>query len=207
MGSLTERVWAGWALSGQYRTMPAPADPTPDPTPDRVLLPATRVRRAERDDVPALISLIRALADYEREPDAAEATEADLASALFGAHPLVHAHVGEAAGDGGWEVVGMAIWFVTFSTWKGRHGLWLEDLYVRPEHRRSGLGRALLATLASVCVAEGWPRFEWWVLDWNEPAHRFYETLGARAEDEWTTWRLDGADLAALASVAPPAPS
>jgi GNAT superfamily N-acetyltransferase len=165
-----------------------------------------RIRPAEEGDVDAIDRLVRALADYEREPDAVEATPEDFRAALFGPEPRVHAHVAEvavAAGEGAaptWEVAGIAVWFVTFSTWKGRHGLWLEDLFVVPEHRRLGLGRALLATLAGVCQERGWPRFEWWVLDWNEPAHRFYESLGARPEDEWTTWRLDGPDLASLAA-------
>ncbi len=157
-----------------------------------------RIRPAEPGDVAAMDRLIRALADYEREPDAVEATADDLGDALFGPDPRVHAHVAEVAVGDGWEVAGMVVWFVTYSTWKGRHGLWLEDLFVVPEHRRLGLGRALLATLAGVCEERGWPRLEWWVLDWNAPAHRFYESLGARAEDEWTTWRLDREALRAL---------
>ena len=163
---------------------------------------AHRIRPAAPADVEALHGLIEALAEYEREPAAVTATAADLRTALFGPDPRVHAHVAEVDTGGGWEVAGMAIWFVSYSTWTGRHGLWLEDLFVVPEHRRLGLGRALLATLARVCADAGWTRFEWWVLDWNEPAHRFYESLGARAEDEWTTWRLDLARLAALAATA-----
>ncbi len=162
--------------------------------------PRWRVRPAAPGDEHDLDRLVHALADYEREPDAVEGTAAELATALFGPNPRVHAHVAEVWADDRWEVAGMAIWFVTFSTWKARHGLWLEDLFVVPEHRRAGLGRALLAALADRCRSEGWPRFEWWVLDWNEPAQRFYRSLGARPEDEWTTWRLDGAALAALAS-------
>lgn len=163
-----------------------------------------RVRAAEASDVDAIVELVRQLAEYEREPEAARATSEQFHGALFGADPRVHAHVAEvrtataSTDDDGWEVAGMAVWFVTFSTWEGRHGLWLEDLFVVPEHRRLGLGRALLQTLAEVCVERGWPRFEWWVLDWNEPAHRFYESLGTRAEDEWTTWRLAGDALARL---------
>lgn len=144
------------------------------------------------------MALVRALADYEHEPDAAEATPAQFREALFGPEPRVHAHVAEVDTADGPVIAGIAVWFVTFSTWKGRHGLWLEDLFVRPEHRRLGLGRALLATLAGVCEENGWPRFEWWVLDWNEPAHRFYESLGATPEDEWTTWRLAGPALEVL---------
>ena len=162
---------------------------------------AWRIRAAEESDVEEIVGLVRALADYEREPDAAEATPDQFRDALFGPDPRVHAHVAEVRhGDGSWVVAGMAIWFVTFSTWKGRHGLWLEDLFVVPEHRRHGLGRSLLAALAGICQERGWARFEWWVLDWNEPAHRFYESLGARAEDEWTTWRLDGEGLRQLGS-------
>ena len=167
-------------------------DPAHQPDP-----PASRwrVRPAERGDVGPIADLVRQLAEYEREPEAAEATPEQFEQALFGDDPRVHAHVAEVDGTDGPAVVGIAIWFVTFSTWKGRHGLWLEDLFVLPEHRRLGLGRALLATLAALCVERGWPRFEWWVLDWNEPAHRFYRSLGAQPEEEWTTWRLDGAEL------------
>ncbi len=169
-----------------------------------------RVRAAEEHDVTAIDALVRELAVYEREPDAVEATEDDFRAALFGPDPRVHAHVAEVrsvgadGASGGWEVAGIAVWFVTFSTWKGRHGLWLEDLFVRPEHRRLGLGRALLAELAGECERRGWPRFEWWVLDWNEPAHRFYESLGAVPQDEWTVWRTDGDALTALAATTGP---
>jgi len=165
-----------------------------------------RVRPAEEADVAAIVGLVAELADYEREPEAAEATVDDFRAALFGPAPLAHALVAEvrddrAAGGGhGWMVVGIAVWFVTFSTWKGRHGLWLEDLFVQPAHRRHGLGRALLAELAHICEQNGWPRFEWWVLDWNEPAHGFYRAIGAAPQDGWTTWRLDGAELSDLAA-------
>jgi GNAT superfamily N-acetyltransferase len=162
--------------------------------------PVTRIRPAQPSDVDAIVELVRELARYEREPDAAQATTDDFHAALFGLDPRVHAQVAEVELDGRWAVVGMAVWFVSFSTWTGRHGLWLEDLFVLPEHRRLGLGRALLATLAGVCAENSWTRFEWWVLDWNEPAHAFYRSLGAVPQDEWTTWRLDGDQLAALAN-------
>ncbi len=159
------------------------------------------VRPATVEDVPAIVALVHELAAYEREPDAVEATEADFVAALFppegAGAPTTHAHV--ATVDG--EVVGMAVWFTTFSTWTGRNGIWLEDLFVRPEHRGSGLGRALLAALAQVCVERGWRRLEWWVLDWNEPAIGFYRSLGSVPQDEWTTHRLTGEALAALARV------
>ena len=162
------------------------------------------IRPAHNADVPVILELVRELAVYEREPDAVEATEAMLAEALFGPAPVAACHVAEVAG----EVVGFALWFVTFSTWKGRSGLWLEDLFVRPAARGHGLGRALLQALAAVCVDRGYARFEWWVLDWNVDAQGFYRSLGANAEDEWTTWRVDGDALAALAGRAPaPAPA
>ena len=151
------------------------------------------VREARPDDVPVLLTLVRELAAYEREPDAVEATEALLHAALF-VDRTAHCHV--AVLDG--EVVGLALWYVTFSTWTGRAGLWLEDLFVRPGARGAGLGRALLQTLAAVCVERGYPRLEWWVLDWNAPAIGFYRSLGAVPQDEWTTYRVDGDALRAL---------
>ena len=162
------------------------------------------VRPATIDDVPRIVELVHALAAYEHEPDAVEATAADFVAALFppSAPPTTFAHVAEVDG----EVVGMALWFVSFSTWTGRNGIWLEDLFVRPEHRGAGLGRELLATLAQECVARGWRRLEWSVLDWNEPSIGFYRSLGATAQDEWTTYRLTGDALAALAAGEPGAP-
>ena len=155
-----------------------------------------QVRPAEPADVPVLLQLVRELAAYEREPDAVETTEPMLAAALFGPAPSASCSV--ALGPDG-EVVGFALWFVTFSTWKGLPGLWLEDLFVRPSARGSGLGKALLQELARTCVARGYARFEWWVLDWNEPAIGFYRALGAVPQDEWTTFRVDGAAMRALA--------
>jgi GNAT superfamily N-acetyltransferase len=153
------------------------------------------IRAAGPDDVPTILELIRELAAYEREPDAVEATESMIHEALFGAAPVASCHVAELAGD----VVGFALWYVTFSTWKGVAGLWLEDLFVRPVARGHGLGKALLQTLAGVCVERGYARFEWWVLDWNVDAQGFYRSLGARPEDDWTVWRVDGAALSSLA--------
>jgi GNAT superfamily N-acetyltransferase len=153
------------------------------------------IRTAEPADVPVLLELIRELAAYEREPDAVEATEDLLSAALFGPDAVASCHV---AVDGSGAVVGMALWYVTFSTWKGRPGMWLEDLYVRPSARGQGLATALLRALAAVCVERGWPRFEWWVLDWNESAHAFYRSIGARPEDAWTVWRVDGEELQRL---------
>ncbi|MFC3688735.1 GNAT family N-acetyltransferase [Aquipuribacter hungaricus] len=152
------------------------------------------VRPARPDDIPAVHRLVRALAAYEREPDAVEASADDLVAALFAPHPLVHCLVAEHEG----AVVGTAVWFVSFSTWRGRHGIWLEDLVVDEAARGQGVGRALLQALAAECVRRGWTRLEWSVLDWNTPAQGFYRALGAATQDEWTTWRLDGDALAAL---------
>ena len=159
------------------------------------------IREATARDVPTILALVKELAAYEREPDAVTATEADLREALFGPDPRVHALVAEVdLPDGGTEVVGTAIWFVSFSTWRGRHGIWLEDLFVRPDHRGRGLGGALLAELAAECVRRGYARLEWNVLDWNEPALAVYRALGAEPLDAWTVHRLTGAPLTALAA-------
>ena len=155
------------------------------------------VRTAEAADVPVLLELVRELAAYEREPDAVEATEELLHAALFGHAPVASCHVALGEQD---EVVGFALWYVTFSTWKGLPGLWLEDLFVRPAARGRGLGKALLQELAAVCVQRGYPRFEWWVLDWNEPSIGFYRSLGAVPQDEWTVFRVDGEALVRLAT-------
>lgn len=157
------------------------------------------IRPARAGDVPAILGLIRDLAVYERASDAAVATEADLRLALFAPEPAVFAHVAEDEG----QVVGFALWFRNFSTWLGKHGIYLEDLYVRPEFRGRGYGRALLTELARIAVERGYGRLEWWVLDWNEPAIGFYGSLGAHAMDEWTVYRVTGEDLRALANQAP----
>ena len=156
----------------------------------------SRIRPAQATDVPALIDLVRELAVYEKEPEAATATAEQFTQVLFPVEgePTAYAHVAEVNGT----VVGCAIWFLSFSTWTGTNGIWLEDLYVTPEHRGSGLGQALLATLAQICVERGYHRLEWWVLDWNEPSIGFYRSIGAEAMDEWTRFRLDGDALKAL---------
>lgn len=153
------------------------------------------IREAGPGDTGDLLRLIRALADYEREPEAVDATEESLAAALFCPNPKVHAYVAEAEG----RVVGMAVWFLSFSTWTGRHSLYLEDLFVEPAARRLGVGRALIRRLADRALALGCARMDWSVLDWNEPAMAFYRTLGARPMEEWTTWRLEAEALARLA--------
>jgi GNAT superfamily N-acetyltransferase len=160
----------------------------------------TSIRPAEPGDVPAILALVHELAIYEKEPDAVEATEAHFRDALFpqGHAPTAFAHV--AVVDG--AVVGMAVWYVTFSTWLGGAGIWLEDLFVQPSHRGSGLGKGLLATLAAVCTERGYARLEWWVLKWNTPSIGFYDSLGGQPMDEWLTYRLDGRALGALIETA-----
>ncbi|WP_309080125.1 GNAT family N-acetyltransferase [Zhihengliuella sp.] len=147
--------------------------------------------------------MINELAAYEREPDAVRTTEAMLQDHLFGKQPGVFAHVAAIPGADGDDVVGMAIWYLTYSTWEGVHGIHLEDLYVRPEARGTGSGKALLATLAAIAVERGYRRLEWQVLDWNAPAIGFYDALGAGSLDGWTTRRLHGDALQAVAAQAP----
>lgn len=156
------------------------------------------IREATPADVPDLIRLVRELAAYEKEPQAATATPEQFRGALFPAQgdPMAYALVGVREG----RTVAMALWFRSFSTWTGEAGIWLEDLFVEPAHRGGGLGRALLARLAATCVERGWTRLEWTVLDWNTPSIAFYRAQGARPLDEWTTFRVDGDALARLAS-------
>lgn len=153
------------------------------------------VRRVREADVDAVVGLVHELAEYERAPQECTLTSAALHTALFRENAALFGHVAESGG----EIVGCALWFLNFSTWRGVHGLYLEDLYVRPAHRGSGFGRTLLAALAGECVRQGYARFEWWVLDWNDPAIGFYKSLGAVAMDEWTVYRLTGEPLRALA--------
>lgn len=131
------------------------------------------------------------------------ATEEDLHASLFAANPKVFAHVAVHGDRDDGELVGLALWFCTFSTWLGRHGVYLEDLYVRREMRGQGYGRALLRELARVAAERGYGRLEWRVLDWNEPAIRFYKSLGAEAMDEWTAYRVRGPALRDLARTPP----
>ncbi|MFB6561482.1 MULTISPECIES: GNAT family N-acetyltransferase [unclassified Streptomyces] len=154
------------------------------------------IRSAEVDDVPVIHAMIRELAEYEKVPHEARATEEQLREALFGASPAVFAHIAETE-DG--EVVGFAIWFLSFSTWRGVHGIYLEDLYVRPGVRGGGHGKALLRELARTCVERGYERLEWSVLDWNVPAIDFYRSVGAVPMDEWTVNRLTDDALRKLA--------
>jgi GNAT superfamily N-acetyltransferase len=153
------------------------------------------IRPARPGDAAIVLRFVRELAEYEREPDAVVATEEMMDEALFGATPKAEALI--AAVDG--VAVGFALFFHTFSTWTGRQGIWLEDLYVTPDARGSGAGKALVSAIAGICLDRGCPRFEWWVLDWNEPAIGFYRSIGAEAMDEWTTQRVTGDALIKLA--------
>lgn len=159
-----------------------------------------RIRPALPEDVERINELIRELAEYERSADQAVATAEDLRAALFASQPALFGHVAVlAGGDEPEEVVGFALWFINYSTWVGKHGIYLEDLYVTPQMRGRGAGKALLAELASICVRRGYGRLDWWVLDWNEPAIGFYRSIGAEAMSEWTVYRLAGQSLADLA--------
>jgi GNAT superfamily N-acetyltransferase len=155
------------------------------------------VRPVRPDDVPAVVGLVRELADYEHAAHEVRLTEGQLHAALFGDSPALFGHV--ALGAGG-EVVGVALWFLNFSTWRGTHGVYLEDLYVQPAHRGSGLGRELLRTLAATCVERGYDRLEWSVLDWNEPSIAFYRAAGAVPLDGWTVFRLTDGALTSFAA-------
>jgi GNAT superfamily N-acetyltransferase len=144
------------------------------------------IRPAREADVPVVLQLIKALAEYERDPDAAVATPELIREALFGERPAAEAVIGW-EGD---QPVGFALWFHNFSTWLGRKGLYLEDLFVLPEKRGKGYGKALLLHLAGIARERGCGRMEWAVLDWNTPAIEFYKALGAKPMEEWTTFRV-----------------
>ncbi|MBF6211047.1 GNAT family N-acetyltransferase [Nocardia puris] len=156
------------------------------------------IRRAAPADVPALVELVYDLAEYEKARDECTLTAEQLHAALFGPAPALFAHVAEDETG----IAGCAIWFLNFSTWDGVHGIYLEDLYVRPDTRGKGYGKALLAALAREAVDRGYSRVSWSVLTWNSPSIDFYRSLGAAEQDEWVGYRLAGAELTALAETA-----
>ena len=170
--------------------------------------PESCIRPATRADVPEILAMVRELAEYERAAHEVAATEDLIEALLFGDNtphgaPGAFCHVIEAPigpGPGAVRLAGFALWFLNASTWLGRHGIYLEDLYVRPEHRGRGHGRDLMAVLARICIERDYGRLEWWVLDWNTPAIDFYRALGATGMDEWTVHRLADRDLGALAA-------
>jgi len=153
------------------------------------------IRAATPTDRDLVFAFIRDLAEYEKLLDDVVATPDDVARALFAPHPRVFCDLAEWNG----EPAGFALWFYNYSTFRGRHGIYLEDLFVKPAFRGKGIGKALLAHLAKRAVAEGCARVEWWVLDWNEPSIKFYESLGAIPMEEWTVFRLTGDALKRLA--------
>lgn len=157
------------------------------------------IRPAAAADAGLILAFIRELAEYEKLLHEVEASEADIARDLFGAHPRAFCDIAEWEG----EPVGFAFWFYSYSTFQGRHGLYLEDLFVRPQARGKGIGKALLAGLARRCIEEGLGRLRWWVLNWNEPSIQFYRSLEAESMEEWTTFGLSGEALAKLAAARP----
>lgn len=156
------------------------------------------VRPAKPSDADLIFTLVTELAAYEKLSDCVDATAKSLAEALFGASARVFCDIAEYDG----KPIGLAIWFYTFSTFRGRHGIWLEDLFVRPAFRGKGAGKALLSELAARCVGENLARLEWSVLDWNTPSIEFYKAMGATLMDEWTNCRCEGEALSGLAAIA-----
>ncbi len=156
-----------------------------------------RIRPANANDIPLIVQFIRELAEYEKSPEQAVATEEDIRRDGFSASPKFRVVIAE-WGD---EAAGFVLFFYNYSTWMGRAGLYLEDLFVRPAFRGKGIGKALLTYLARTAVEEGCGRFEWQVLNWNRPAIEFYKSLGARVMDEWSTMRISGEPLRKLASL------
>jgi len=147
-----------------------------------------------REEASMILNLIKELAEYEKAPDQVEANVGDLVATIFATDPKVFCDLVEVDG----EIAGMAIWFLNYSTWQGKHGIYLEDLYIKPEFRGYGYGKALLQHLARICNERGYGRFQWWVLDWNSPAIEFYRALGAEAMSEWTVYRVSGEPLREL---------
>jgi diamine N-acetyltransferase len=157
------------------------------------------IRAARPDDSALIFELVRELAEYEKLAHAVDATQEQIAAALFSKEPRLFCDIAEWNG----EAVGFAVWFLNFSTFRGRHGVYLEDVFVRQAFRGRGLGKALMAHLAQRCIKEGWARFEWAVLDWNAPSIAFYKSIGAEVMDEWKICRLSGEALAGFAGSEP----
>ena len=153
------------------------------------------IRPAVIDDTDEILALIYELALYEKAPEEAKATREQIIESFFSEEPKVFCDLVEVDG----AIAGLAIWFLNYSTWQGKHGIYLEDLFIRPEYRGKGYGKALLKHLAAICENRGYGRFQWWVLDWNEPSIEFYKSLGAVAMDEWTVYRVSEEALTRLA--------
>ena len=149
------------------------------------------IRPAKSEEVGEVLQLIQDLATYEKAPEQVEARQEDLLNTIFASDPRVFCDLVEVDG----QIAGMAIWFLNYSTWQAKHGIYLEDLFIKPEYRGRGYGKALLKHLAKICDEKGYGRLQWWVLDWNSPAIEFYRSLGAEAMDEWTVYRTSGKAL------------
>jgi GNAT superfamily N-acetyltransferase len=154
------------------------------------------IRYARKEDAPRILQLIKELAEYEKAPLEAKATLEQIEESLFSQNPVAYCHVAEDKG----LVVGISIWFLNYSTWIGKPGIYLEDLYVDPEYRGNGYGLAFLKELGKICVERNYERLQWWVLDWNQPSIDFYKSLGAEPMDEWTVYRVSGDALKKLGS-------
>jgi GNAT superfamily N-acetyltransferase len=150
-----------------------------------------KIRPAKIQEVGEVLQLIQDLAIYEKAPEQVEASKEDLLNTIFASDPRVFCDLVEVDG----QIAGMAIWFLNYSTWQAKHGIYLEDLFIKPEYRGRGYGKALLKHLAKICDEKGYGRLQWWVLDWNSPAIEFYKSLGAEAMDEWTVYRTSGKAL------------
>jgi len=150
-----------------------------------------KIRPAKSEEVGEVLQLIQDLATYEKAPEQVEASKEDLLNTIFAKEPRVFCDLVEVDG----QIAGIAIWFLNYSTWQAKHGIYLEDLYIKPEFRARGYGKALLKHLAQICDKEGYGRLQWWVLDWNSPAIEFYKSFGAEAMDEWTVYRTSGQAL------------
>lgn len=155
------------------------------------------IRNAIITDIPVIHKYIKDLAEYEKAPEEAVLTHQDLESTLFCTSPQVYCLLSEEEQS----VTGIAIWHLNYSTWLGKHGIYLEDLYVDPKYRGRGHAKALLIQLAKICIQRGYPRLQWWVLDWNKSAIDFYNSLGAQPMDEWTVFRVSGKELGKLANL------
>jgi GNAT superfamily N-acetyltransferase len=149
------------------------------------------IRPAKSEEVGEVLQLIQDLATYEKAPEQVEASKEDLLNTIFVKDPRVFCDLVEVDG----QVAGMAIWFLNYSTWQAKHGIYLEDIFIKPEYRGRGYGKALLKHLAKICDEKGYGRLQWWVLDWNSPAIEFYKSFGAEAMDEWTVYRTSGQAL------------
>lgn len=160
-------------------------------------LSCMRIREAQPNEAHQILDFIRDLAIYEKAPDEALATIEDIEKSFFCDHPQVFCNFVEVES----QVVGFVVWYLNYSTWTGTHGIYVEDLFVRPEYRGNGYGKALLSYLANICVSRGYERLQWWVLDWNMPAIDFYESLGAEAMNEWTVMRVQKDALSRLAAL------